>query len=296
MNAVMSSARAGIRAAQVGLLVNAALAAVKLIAGILGNTYALIADALESVADIFSSLIVWRGLAVADREPDEEYPFGYGKAESLAAAAVSVMLMGAATAIAIEAVREIRTPHQTPKAWTLAVLVGVMAIKTVLARRVRAVGSQIDSTAVRADAWHHLSDAVTSAAAFVGISIAVIAGPGWESADDWAALAASAVIAYNGLHLLRPALHDLMDRTADSSLITAVRNAALNVPGVLAVEKIAARKTGLSYRVTIHIQAAPATSLDAAHALGGRAKAAIRERVPQAQSVLVHMEPFHPTP
>jgi cation diffusion facilitator family transporter len=284
--------RRGIRSAQIAILVNAGLAITKLVAGVVGHTYALVADAVESTADIFASTIVWGGLRVAARDPDEEYPFGYGKAEPLAAAVVALMLLGAAVAIAVEAVSEIRTPHLTPAPWTLAVLVGVVLVKWTLSRRVHAVGADIGSTAVKADAWHHMSDAVTSAAAFVGISIALWGGPGWESADDWAALLASGVIVFNGVRMLRPALYDLMDRMPGAEVVEPVRRAAKCVSGVLAVVKLAVRRSGMGYRVTIHVQADPALRLDDAHSLGGAVKAAIRAAVPQVQYVLVHMEPY----
>jgi cation diffusion facilitator family transporter len=284
--------RRGIRSAQIAILVNACLAIAKLVAGIVGHTYALVADAVESTADIFASTIVWGGLRVAARDPDQDYPFGYGKAEPLAGAVVALMLLGAAAAIAVQAVSEIRTPHRTPAPWTLIVLVTVVVVKWTLSRRVQAVGAEIGSTAVKADAWHHLSDAVTSAAAFVGISIALWGGPGWESADDWAALLASGIIVFNGVRMLRPSLHDLMDRTAGAEVVEPVRHAAEGVAGVRATEKLAVRRSGMGYRVTIHIQADPALRLDDAHALGGAVKAAIRAAVPQVQYVLVHMEPF----
>ena len=284
--------RRGIRSAQIAILVNAGLAITKLVAGVVGHTYALVADAVESTADIFGSTIVWGGLRVAARDPDEDYPFGYGKAEPLAAAVVALMLLGAAIAIAVEAVTEIRTPHLTPAPWTLAVLVGVVAVKWTLSRRVHAVGAEIGSTAVKVDAWHHMSDALTSAAAFVGISIALWGGPGWESADDWAALLASGVIVFNGVRMLRPALHDLMDRMPGADVVAPVRHSAASVSGVLAVEKLAVRRSGMGYRVTIHVQADPALRLDDAHSLGGAVKAAIRAAVPQVQYVLVHMEPY----
>ena len=292
-----SASQRGIRLVQAGMLLNAGLAAIKLVAGVAGSTYALVADGVESSADILASFILWRGLDIADREPDEDYPFGYGKAEALSAAVVCLMLIAAAVGIAIEAVREIRTPHHTPAAWTLLVLVLVVVTKTVLSRRARATGKGLGSTAVQADASHHLSDAVTSGAAFVGISIAVLGsryrgGSGWESADDWAALLASAVIAYNGFHMLRPALHDLMDRGAASGLVEAVRAAARRVPDVEAIEKLAVRKAGMTYQVVIHVQAAPGMPLAQAHALGGRVKAAIRAAVPEARWVVVHMEPY----
>ncbi len=282
----------GIRSAQAGILVNAVLAGVKLVAGLAGNSYALVADAVESTADILSSTIVWGGLRVAARDPDADFPVGYGKAEPLAAAVVSLMLLGAAIGIAFEAMREIRTPHHTPAPWTLAVLVGVMLVKGALSRRVHAVGAEIGSTAVQADAWHHLSDALTSAAAFVGISIAVVGGPGWESADDWAALAAAGVIAVNGVRTLRPALAEIMDRMPGPDVTEPVRRAAAAVVGVLATEKLTVTKAGMAYRVTIHVQADPSLPLDAAHILSGKVKSAIRTALPQVQTVLVHMEPY----
>jgi cation diffusion facilitator family transporter len=281
-----------IRSAQIGMLVNALLALIKLVAGIVGNTYALIADAVESTADIFASLVVWGGLRLATRDPDDEYPFGYGKAESVAGAVVAMMLCAAAVGIAIEAVREIRTPHKSPASWTLLVLVAVLFVKFVLFRRTLTTGEEAGSTAGKADAWHHLSDAITSAAAFVGISIALLGGKGWESADDWAALFASGVILYNGLLLLRPPLQDLMDRMPGTEIIEPVRRAAEGVPSVLAVEKLSARKAGLVYYVDIHVQANPSMTLHDSHELSGAVKSAIRSHVPNVRGVLVHMEPY----
>jgi cation diffusion facilitator family transporter len=282
----------GKRAARVGILLNALLAAFKLVAGVLGNSYALVADAIESSADVVSSTIVLGGLQVAGREPDEQYPFGYGKAETLAGAVVALMLFGAGLAIAIQSIREIRVPHHTPAWWTLLVLVVVMAVKWVLSRRVATIGEEIGSTAVRTDAWHHLSDALTSAAAFVGIVIAVIGGPGWESADDWAALGASGVIGTNAFLLLRPAVADLMDRSPDPGVLDSIRTIARRVPGVLAIEKLAVRRVGLGYRAVVHVHADPDLSLREAHALGGAVTRAIHQDLQQVQSVVVHMEPY----
>ncbi len=291
-----SGAARGVRVVQFSVLLNAALAAAKLVAGVVGNSYALVADAVESTADVLGSAIVWGGLSYATRPPDEEHPYGHGKAEALAAAVVALMLMGAAVGIAVEASAAIRTPHELPARWTLLVLVAVVLIKWLFARRMRAVGVAIGSTAVGADAWHHLSDAVTSAAAFIGISLALVGSRltgnrAWAAADDWAALAAVAVIAYNGVLLLRTALNDLMDRMPGDDVVAPVRRAAESVPGVRAIEKLFVRKAGLAYRVTIHVQADPAMSLDDAHRLGGRVKGAIQSALPSVAAVLVHMEP-----
>lgn len=289
-----ASTERGVRSAQIGMLVNAALAAVKLVAGVLGNAYALVADAVESSADIFSSLVVWRGLRIASRDATEEYPFGYGKAEPLAAAVVALMLLGAAAGIAVEAIREIRTPHHSPAPFTLVVLILVVVVKETLFRRVLSVGDEVGSTAVKADAWHHRSDALTSIAAFIGISVALIGGPGWEMADDWAALFAAGIIVFNGVNLLRPAIDDIMDKSPGAELEELISRAALGTATVQAIEKLRIRRVGLGYQVDLHVQADPAMSLHEAHILSGRVKTAIRAAVPKVQGVLIHMEPHEP--
>lgn len=285
----------GIGAARLALGVNAAMVAVKVTTGLVGNSYALVADGVESSLDIFSSLIVWRGLSVASREADEEYHFGYGKAESIAAAAVSVMLLVAALGISIEAVREILTPHHVPEPYTLLVLVGVVAVKEGLFRRTLRAGRETGSPAVTADAWHHRSDAITSVVAFIGITVALIGGPSWAPADDVAALLASGVIAFNGVRLLRPALADLMDRAPEPSVLQQVDEAARTVDGVRAVEKIQARRAGIGYFVALHVEADPFITLEAAHLLGHEVKDAILEELPSVLDVLVHMEPHGST-
>jgi cation diffusion facilitator family transporter len=282
----------GVRLARTGMVINGCLALVKLLAGILGHSYALIADAVESVADIFSSLVVWTGLRVSSRDADRRFPFGYGKAESVSSAMVGLMLVGAALGIAIEAVREILTPHHAPAPFTLAVLAVAAGIKEFLFRRVSRAARDTGSQAVAADAFHHRADAITSAAAFVGISIALIGGPGWEPADDWAALLASVIILYNGVQIIRPALAELMDQSPDDEVFRAVDGAARGVVGVLATEKLKIRKSGTRFLLELHVQAEPSLSLHEAHILSGKVKSSIRGAVPRVQDVLVHMEPF----
>ena len=290
----VASAQASQRLAQLGLVINALLAVVKLVAGLLGNAYALVADAIESGTDMIGSLVVWSGLRIASRDPDERYPFGYGRAEALAGAVVAALMYGAAAGIAIEAAREIRTPHHAPAPWTLAVLAVVIVVKEVLAKKVLQAGESTGSVAVSADGWHHRSDAITSAAAFIGITVAIVGGPGWEPADDWAALVAAGIIAINASLLLRTALGDLMDRAPDVAITAVVSEAALGTSGVLAIEKLKIRKSGTAYYVDIHVQANPEMSLHDAHIVSGRVKSAIRQRVPAAAGVLIHMEPYEP--
>lgn len=281
-----------IRAASAGLVVNAGMVVTKLLAGILGHSYALVADAIESSMDLFSSLVVLRGIQITTRPADADYPYGYGKAETLAAAVVSLMLLGASVGVAVAAIHEIVTPHHTPAAWTLAVIATVVLVKETLFRRVLEVGRETGSLAVEADAWHHRSDAITSAAAFVGIAVAVMGGPGWESADDWAALLASSVIASNGVRLLRPAIGDLMDRQPDPAVVGTIEAAAKRVPGVLDTEKLRVRKFGTDYYVDLHVQADPLLSLRDAHVLSGKVKGAIRSAVPSVFGASIHMEPY----
>ncbi len=279
------------RATVLGLFVNTLLALVKLVAGWTGRSHALMADAIESLADTFGSLIVWGGMWVSAQPPDARHPYGHGKAEALAALFVSIMLIGAALGIAFEAVREILTPQHVPAAYTLWVLLGVVAIKETLYRVVRRVGTRIASSAVLADAWHHRADAITSTAAALGISIAIWGGPAYAAADDWAALLAAAIILINALRLMREPLHELMD-AEPVELIAQVRDVALHVPGVRGVETLLARKHGACYRVDMHLEVDPDLTVREAHALAHRVKDAIREALPAVEDVLIHIEPW----
>jgi len=292
---VNNETRRSIRWAQTGLLINAGLVLVKLFAGIIGHANALVADAVESSADIFSSLIVWMGLSIAARPADEDHPYGHGKAEPLAAALVSLMLLGAAAGISTLAIREIRTPHHLPAPFTLFVAAGVIIIKEVLYRRVSRVGKDVGSTAVTADAWHHRADAISSLAAFIGISIALIGGRGWEAADDWAALVAALLVAVNGLRTLRPAISGLMDEAPDRSVKERVLEAACSVNGVRNVEKLIVRRSGLGFYADVHVQADPAITLEDAHEIAASVKYAILAAIPSVVGVLVHMEPHRPS-
>jgi len=289
---VNNATRRSIRWAQAGLITNALLVAVKLIAGIVGHANALVADAVESSADIFSSLIVWMGLSIAARPADEDHPYGHGKAEPLAAAVVSLMLLGAAIGISIMAIREIRAPHHLPSPFTLFVAAGVIIIKELLYRRVSRVGKEVGSTVIAADAWHHRADAISSLAAFIGISIALWGGRGWEAADDWAALVAAAVVAVNGVRTLRPAISGLMDEAPDRSVKERVLHAAAEVDGVRSVEKLNVRGSGLGFYVDVHVKADPTLSLEEAHEIAATVKYAILGAIPSVVSVLVHMEPY----
>ena len=274
-----------------GIGANVALVLGKGTAGVLGHSYALVADAIESGTDIISSLIVWMGLRTAAREPDENHPYGHGKAEPLAAILVAGALMAAAAFIGYESILRIQTPHQLPAAFTLGVLAVVIVIKEALYRRVLRVGQEVDSAAVRADAWHHRADAITSCTAFVGISIALIGGKGWESADDWAALVACGFIVYNAYHIFRPAFGEMMDEAPEGTWTEDIRALAEAVPGVVATEKCFVRKMGFEYFADLHVIVDGAISVREGHNIAGAVKAAIMQAKPAVYNVLVHIEP-----
>ncbi len=291
----MSTARLkrSLRATFLGLAANVALTVVKFLAGILGHSQALIADAVESLADIFSSIIVWRGLVVAETPPDEDHPYGHGKAEPLAAAIVSAMLLLAAGIIALHSLRGIAAPRVAPSAWTLIILVVVIVVKATLFRFVLRESETVSSSAVETDAWHHRSDAITSAAAFLGITIALLGGNGYEHADNWAALVAACVIAFNGWQLLCPAFNELMDRSPDRELIDKIRSVAEKIPGVDGVEKCFVRKMGYQFFVDMHVEVNPQMTVENSHRIGHEVKNKIRAEIPSVRDVLIHIEPLN---
>ncbi len=286
----------GARLALLGVAVNFLLAVVKIVAGVLGNCYVLIADGIESSLDIFASFVIWFGLKVAAEPPDTEHPYGHGKAEPLASVAVAIAVIAAAIGLAIQSVREIVTPHHAPAKFTLLVLIVVVIIKETLFRKVSRAAQDLGSTAVKTDAWHHRTDAITSVGAFIGISIALIKGPGWEPADDWAALFTCGLIGFNGYRLLMPALHEIMDTAPSPELEATVRAIASGVPGVEDVEKCHVRKMGLEYYVDIHIGVNADLTVRAGHDIGHSVKDTIRTVKPQIADVLVHIEPVDSPP
>jgi cation diffusion facilitator family transporter len=281
----------GLRSTMVGIIANTLLAAIKGIAGVLGNSYALVADAVESTTDIMSSLIVWGGLRISALPPDEDHPYGHGKAEPIAAVVVGLTLVAAAIGIAIESVREIALPHHAPAPFTLIVLVLVVVTKETLFRFVFKVGESVNSIAVKSDAWHHRSDAITSAAAFIGISVALIGGKGYESADDYAALFASAIILYNAFRTMRPAIAEIMDAAPSPEMESAVRSVARHVEGVIDLEKCFVRKMGFAYYVDLHVTVDGDLSVRRGHDIARQVKRDIQAAHPHVAEVLVHIEP-----
>lgn len=288
---IRESAARGSRATVWGILASSILAAVKIIGGILGNSYALIADGVESMLDIMSSLVVWGSLRISTQPPNEQFPYGFGKVEPLSALVVATALLAAAIGIAIQSIREILTPHHSPAAFTLLILVGVVITKEVMFRVLFRTGTSIGSKAMQTDAWHHRSDSLTSVAAFVGISIALFAGQGYEAADDWAALVAAVVIAFNGTRLFRSAWREVLDAAPPREVIEHVRAVAEAVAGVTEIEKCRIRKSGLGMFVDLHVVIDGGMSVRNGHALSHEVKDQLLREIAGVQDVLVHIEP-----
>lgn len=291
--ATQRRAQASARLVAKGIALNAVLAAVKFAGGIFGHTYALIADGTESLLDILSSAMVWAGFRVASEPPDENHPYGHGKAEPLAALAVAVFIFAAAGWIGWRAIHEIITPHRGPHWLTLPLLAVVVVVKLWFSKRMNAAGTATGSTALGVEALHHYSDAVTSGAAFVGISIAVIGGKGWEAADDWAALLGCAVIAFNGSSMFSKALGDVMDTAVPQEFENEVRTIAMRIPGVRALDKCRVRKSGLSHLVDIQVRVDGEIPVREGHDIAHAVKDALLASTAHAISdVSVHVEPM----
>jgi len=290
-HASANNLQTGARVALFGMLVNLIFATAKILGGLFGHAYVLIADGIESALDVAGSFVIWGGLKFAARPPDETHPYGHGKAEPIAAMIVAIGVLAAAAGLAIQSLREILTPHHGPAPFTLGILIVVIAVKEILFRYVNRIGRHVESTAVQTDAWHHRSDALTSAAAFIGISIALIGGSSWQSADDWAALFACAVIAANGIRLLRPAFYEIMDTAPRGKIVRSIRQTARSVPGVIDVEKCRARKMGLDFYVDLHVGVDGSISVYEGHQIAHQVKSAIQQSDSRIADVLVHIEP-----
>lgn len=287
----MTNEQTAIKATYFSIIGNICLALIKVIAGVFGNSYALIADAIESTTDIFASFLVLFGIKYSNRPADENHPYGHGRAEPLITFLVVGFLITSATIIAYESIVNIVTPHDLPKPWTLIVLGIIIIWKEYSFRLVMKKSIESNSSSLRADAWHHRSDAITSIAAFVGISIALFLGKGYESADDYAALFAAAFIIYNSYAIFRPALGEIMDEHLYDDLVEQIRIVALKVDGIIATEKCLIRKAGMKYHVDLHAIVEANISVKEGHDLSHTLKDTLQSEISEIGSVLIHIEP-----
>jgi cation diffusion facilitator family transporter len=287
----MNKEQIAIRTTYFSIAGNISLALIKGLAGFFGNSYALIADAIESTTDIFSSFLVLFGLTYTNRPADKNHPYGHGRAEPLITVLVVGFLITSATIIAYESIRNIGTPHELPKIWTLFILIPLIIWKEISFRFVIKKAKETNSSSLRADAWHHRSDAITSVAALIGISIALFFGKGYESADDWAALFASGFILYNSYKIFRPALGEIMDEHLYDDLVEEIIKVAIKVDGIIATEKCFIRKAGMQYHVDLHATVDANISVKLGHEIAHKLKDTLRNDLPQLGHVLIHIEP-----
>ena len=287
----MTNEQTAIKATYFSIIGNTSLAIVKGLAGFFGNSYALIADAIESTTDIFSSFLVLFGIKYSNKPADENHPYGHGRAEPLITFLVVGFLITSATIIAYESILNIQKPHDLPKSWTLIILGLIIIWKEISFRLVMKRSIETNSSSLKADAWHHRSDAITSVAAFIGISVALYLGKGFESADDWAALFASGFILYNSYLIFRPALGEIMDEHLYDDLIELIRTESKKVAGVIDTEKCFIRKSGMKYHVDLHAIVDGTINVKEGHDISHKLKDTLRERIPELGHVLIHIEP-----
>ncbi len=287
----MSHTETAIKATYFCIIGNTLLAIIKWLTGYFGNSYAMIADAIESTTDIFSSLLVLFGLKYANKPADKNHPYGHGKAEPLITFLVVGFLITSAVIIAHESINHIGTPHDLPEPFTLFVLGAIIIWKEISYRLVLKKSKETNSSSLRADAWHHRSDAITSVAAFIGISIALFMGKGYESADDWAALFASGFIIYNSYLIFRPALGEIMDEHLYDDVEIQIRKIAKTVEGIVDTEKCYIRKTGMKYYIDLHAVVDANITVKAGHDIARNLKRTLKIEIPELADVLVHIEP-----
>ena len=287
----MSKEQTAINTTYFSIIGNTFLAIIKGLTGYFGNSYALMADAIESTTDIFSSLLVLFGIKYSNRPADKNHPYGHGRAEPLITFLVVGFLITSATIIAYESINHIGTSHALPATYTLIVLGVIIIWKEISYRLVMRKSKETHSSSLKADAWHHRSDAITSIAAFIGISIAIILGKGYESADDWAALFSSAFILYNSYLIFRPALGEIMDEHVYDELVEEIRKVSLSVEGIIDTEKCFIRKAGMKYQVDLHAIVDSNISVKQGHEISHKLKDTLRKEIPELEHVLIHIEP-----
>jgi len=294
----MSSAKPlyheAMKATLVGLVVNLILGIVKLVAGLLGGSFALISDAVNSLGDTLSSIVTLAALWYAQLPADEEHPYGHTRVEAVAGAYVAVLIVITALYIGGEAIARIGNEILVPPVWTLWIAGANILIKESLYWYNRAIGFRTGSIAIAASAWDHRSDALCSLAVLVGLGLVRWAGPAFSWADSAAALVVVGAILWSGGRLLFQSTGELLDPQADASFVDQIRRVAASVSGVRAVETLWVRKTGIEYLVDIHIQVDASMTVEAGHRIGHQVKYDLVNNFDRVKDVLVHLEPYYP--
>jgi cation diffusion facilitator family transporter len=282
------------RLGAVSLVSNVSFAVIKMLVGFVGNSFALIADGIESMADVLSSVVVWSGLRVSGKEADHEHPYGHGKAEAISTLLAGVGLLMSAGIIGYHAVKEIVSPHSAPALFTVPVLIAIIVAKQWLYLTLSKGSRQHNSMALKAEAWHHLSDSLTSFGVLIGLVIAVFAGPGFEAADDIAALAVTILIIYNGIRIMLPAMDELMDKRIEDFRITLIEQIASEIDGIENLETVTLRRSGAGYVAEIHMEVPPSFTVEKSHELSHRLKdRLLLHKELKIIHAVMHVEPYN---
>jgi len=279
------------RAAVWGVGLSVGLGVLKLAGGVFGHSSALVSDAVHSFGDALTSIAVWGSLLWAQRPADREHPYGHTRAEAVAGSNVALLLVLSGLGIGWEAATTLGEPSAAPEWYTLAIAALSIVVKEALFRYESRVAHATGSGAVRAAAWDHRLDAVGSLAVLVGLAVSFWGGPAWRAADKVAALAVAVVVLWAGGSLFWGSVQELMDRQAGPEVLDEVRREAEAVSGVLGVEKLFVRKTGLEYLVDIHVEVDPELSVREGHGVGHAVKDRLMKRLVTIKDVLVHIEP-----
>ncbi len=281
----------GQRVALAGMIVSGALAAIKITAGLMGHSTAVVADGLESGGDVFASGIVLLGLTLAAKPADPEHPYGHGRVETLTGLFVGFLLGFTGIGISANALLHIRIQDPLPNSYVIWPLIGSAVVKSMLSGTKFYFGKKIRSAALVADSYNDGVDIVSALAALVAVSLTLLSPHTFAHADHWGAFAVGLIVVFTGIRVARDTSLQLIDTMPDRQTIAKIRAAAQTVPGVQGVEKCFARKTGLQYHVDLHLEVDPEITVRRSHEIATQVRIVIKETLPWVADVLVHVEP-----
>ncbi len=283
--------RAGVRVTLVGVLVNALMIAMKFIGGIYGQSQALIADAVHSISDLFTDAVVLFGLKAGRKRPDSDHPFGHARIETLASAFVGLVLLGVAFYLGFEAAENIYHHTEKHPTW-MAVGVAFVAIvlKEILFQYTIRVGRHINSPVLKANAWHHRSDAFSSLAVLVGVTGACIRTE-WHVLDSYTALLVSFFIVKVGVQILRNAARELIDTAPPPAVLDHIEQCIRQVPEVLTFHDLRVRTSGGYYQMEVHIVVRGDLSVAQGHRITKEVEEKLKAEEEKLSLVLIHVDP-----
>lgn len=284
-------ARTGRRVALAGIVVSALLATMNIVVGIATGSTSVVATGVEFAGDVLASSVVLLGMIVAVKPADENHPYGHGRIETLAAFIVGIILVAGGGGICWNSLQAVGETHPPPSSAAIAVLVVAIALRGVMSGVKFRVGRRIQSASLIADAWNDTVDILAATAALTAVALAMYDSARFLAADHYGGFAVGLIVILTGLRVLGDASLELMDTMPSREMIERVRAAALQVPGVLGVEKSYARKTGFRYHVDLHIQVDPDLTVATSHVISGRVRARVRDQLGWVADVLVHVEP-----